>query len=124
MFEVFVSQKFRASHAIRAGSGEFEPVHVHDWKVDVTVMGRDLDASGCVVDFAILQKHLRSIISAWDGKALNELGMFLDTPPSTEFLAKCLYDQLEAVLADEGIRLKKVTVWETENCGASFVGDL
>ena len=120
MFEIEVSQKFKASHAIRTTSGEFEPLHTHDWKVSAVVLGRDLDSTGCVVDFAVIQRHLRSILSVWDSKNLNELGMFIDIPPSTEFLAKCLYDQLHAVLEDEGVNLKKVTIWETENCAATY----
>lgn len=120
MFEISVSQKFKASHAIRTTSGEFEPLHTHDWRVDSTVTGRDLDATGCIVDFALIQRHLRSVLSTWDGKNLNELSMFLDVPPSTEFLAKCLFDQLESILSEEGVRLKKVTVWETDNCSASY----
>lgn len=122
MFEIFVSQKFTANHSIRTTSGEFEPSHTHEWKVDAVVVGRDMDASGCVIDFAIVQRHLRSILSTWDNKNLNELGMFLDVPPSTEYLAKCLFDQLQSILAEEGVTLKKVTVWETENCSASFLG--
>lgn len=123
MFEITVSQRFKASHAIRTISGDFEPNHIHDWRVDVTVGGRNLDSSGCVVDFALVQRYLRACLSAWDGKNLNELGMFLDIPPSTEFLAKCLYDQLFAVLAEEGISLKKATIWETENCSAAYVAE-
>lgn len=122
MFEISVTQHFKAGHAIRATSGEFEPMHAHDWKVEAVAVGRELDTNGCVIDFAVIQRHLRSIISTWDNKNLNELGMFLDIPPSTEFLAKCLYDQLQSILQDDGITLKKVTVWETENCAASFVG--
>jgi len=122
MFEIIVTQHFKASHAIRALSGELEPSHAHDWQAEAVVVGRELDASGCVVDFALIQRHLRSITSTWDGKNLNELGMFLDIPPSTEYLAKCLFDQLQSILAEEGVTLKKITVWETENCGAAFLG--
>lgn len=122
MFELTVSQKIKAAHAIRTTSGEFEPLHTHEWKIDAVVVGRELDATGCVADFALIQRRLRSCLSAWDGKNLNELGMFLDIPPSTEFLARCLFDQLQSVLQEEGVTLKKVTVWETENCAASFIG--
>lgn len=122
MFEISVSQFFKASHAIRTTSGEFEPVHAHDWKVDAVVVGRDMDATGCVIDFAVVQRHLRSCLSGWDNKNLNELGMFLDIPPSTEYLAKCLFDQLQSILAEEGVTLKKVTIWETDNCSAAFLG--
>jgi 6-pyruvoyltetrahydropterin/6-carboxytetrahydropterin synthase len=122
MFEISVTQHFKASHAIRTMSGEFEPLHLHEWKVDAVVGGGQLDSTGCVVDFAIIQRHLRSCLSAWDGKALNELGMFLDTPPSTEFLAKCLFDQLEAELKEEGVNLRRVTIWETDNCSATYIG--
>lgn len=121
MFEISVSQNFKASHAVRATSGEFEPMHTHDWRVVATVIGRNLDATGCVVDFAVIQRHLRSVLSTWDDKNLNELSMFLDTPPSTEFLTKCLFDQLEAILIEEGITLKRVTIWETDNCCAAYV---
>ncbi len=123
MFEITVSQRFNASHALRAISGEFEPVHAHDWKVVTTVAGVDLDATGCIVDFALVQRHLRACLSAWDGKNLNELGMFLDMPPSTEFLAKCLFDQLDSILRDEGVTLKRVTIYETDHCSAAFARD-
>lgn len=123
MFEATVSQIFKASHAVRTVSGEFEPVHLHDWKVVVTVAGTHLDATGCIIDFAIVQRHLRACLSAWDGKNLNELGMFIDTPPSTEFLAKCLFDQLDSILKEEGVILKRVTIWETDHCSAAFTRD-
>jgi len=122
MFEISVTQHFKASHAVLAMSGEFEPLHMHEWKADAVVAGSELDASGCVVDFAVIQRHLRACLSAWDGKVLNELGMFLDIPPSTEFLAKCLFDQLEAVLKEEGVNLKRVTIWETGSCSATYIG--
>ena len=120
MFEITVSQRFTASHAILQMNGEMESQHTHDWKVELTVVGPELDAAGCVVDFALIQKYLRNSLTSWDGKVLNDLSIFLDVPPSTEYLAKCLFDQLEGALQEEGVTLKKVKIWETENCSAAF----
>ncbi len=120
MYEITVSQRFNASHAILQMNGEMEPQHTHDWKVEVTVSGGELDAAGCVVDFALVQKYLRASLAAWDGKVLNDLGIFFEVPPSTEYLAKCLFDQLEGALQEEGVNLKAVKIWETENCSAAF----
>lgn len=120
MFEVIVSQRFRASHAIRTVSGEYEPLHTHDWRVELTIQGGELDASGCMVDFALVQRQLREVLNAWSDKNLNELDVFLDTLPSTEHMAKCLFEQFEPVLHEEGVELKRVAVWETDNCGAAY----
>lgn len=123
MFEVTASQSFKASHAIRTLSGDLEPTHEHDWRIVVTVLGSSLDSNGCVIDFAVIQRHVRSCLENWEGKDLNTLGIFMDMPPSTEFLAKCLFDQLDPLMSEDGYTLKRVTIWETDNCSAAFVRD-
>ena len=51
MFEVSVEQTFAAGHALRNYKGKCENVHGHNYRVQVTVEGPELDATGLLVDF-------------------------------------------------------------------------
>ena len=56
MFEVSVEQTFAAGHALRNYQGKCENVHGHNYRVQVTLEGEELDAIGLLVDFVDVKK--------------------------------------------------------------------
>ena len=77
MFEVAVEHTFAAGHALRHYRGKCENVHGHNYKVQVTVRGDELDSIGMLADFVQLKKYLRDTCEPMDHVFLNEM------PPST-----------------------------------------
>jgi 6-pyruvoyltetrahydropterin/6-carboxytetrahydropterin synthase len=120
MFEVSVEYTFAAGHALRNYKGKCENVHGHNYRVRVTVEGERLNGAGLLVDFADLKAGIRSLVDRFDHQFLNDLEPFDRINPSAENLAKYLSDAVGAQLGGRGVRLRAVTVWETDTSSATF----
>ncbi|MCL2304969.1 MAG: 6-carboxytetrahydropterin synthase [Planctomycetaceae bacterium] len=63
------SLKFTALHGIRYGTGEYEPLHEHTFRVVAGISG-PLNAAGYIVDFHVVEKSLREILDLLEKKTL------------------------------------------------------
>jgi len=120
MFEVTIKKSFCAAHLLNNIGGYCEHLHGHNFIVEVTTIGEELNSAGILVDFRELKKFLDEIMDALDHKYLNETPAFCDTNPSAENIAKYIYEQMSNKLQLADVSVKKVTVWESENAKASF----
>ncbi len=116
MFEVKVKNSFAAAHHLLNYNGECENQHGHNWIVEVTLRGENLDKSGILMDFKVLKRELRTVLDKLDHKDLNELPQFKDLSPSSETIAKYIYGELKQNLP----QLCSVAVSETENSTALY----
>lgn len=106
-----VKRKFNAAHFLTDYHGSPEPLHGHTWEVEVYIEAHELDKGGMGIDFVEIDRFLQETLP--DYKLLNEVFEF---SPSAENVARWLY----GVLKDRYPALRKVVVWETENCGAEY----
>lgn len=116
MFEVKVKKSFAAAHHLLNYNGECENQHGHNWIVEVILRGENLDKSGILVDFKALKKELSEVLEKLDHKDLNELPCFKDVSPSSETIARYIYNELKQTLP----QLSSVAVSETENSTALY----
>ena len=122
MFELRVVTRFAAAHRLTMVGEKCENLHGHNWKIEVYVQGRDLDQGGVLVDFGIVKHHVRSLMETLDHKFLNELDYFQNgTPPSSENIARYVADGLSDRLDIPGIRVSRVTAWESEDASATYM---
>jgi 6-pyruvoyltetrahydropterin/6-carboxytetrahydropterin synthase len=122
MFELRVVTRFAAAHRLTMVGEKCENLHGHNWKIEVYVQGRDLDQGGVLVDFGIVKRHVRSLMETLDHKFLNELDYFQNgTPPSSENIARYVADSLADRLEIPGIRVSRVTAWESEDASATYL---
>jgi 6-pyruvoyltetrahydropterin/6-carboxytetrahydropterin synthase len=121
-YELLVVSEFSAAHRVRMSSGELEPVHEHDWRVELCIEGRALDDNGLLVDFEMLRFELCRITDEWNGQDLNDLPAFSDGCPSTELIARTVHDRLSPRLPSQ-VKITSVRIWETSRCAAAFVPD-
>jgi 6-pyruvoyl tetrahydropterin synthase/QueD family protein len=56
MFEVTVDDSFAAGHYLRNYKGKCENPHGHNYKVRVTLAGKELDKAGLLLDFKDLRE--------------------------------------------------------------------
>lgn len=119
MYNLIVETSFAAAHNIRGYKGKCEKVHGHNWKVQVVLASEKLDSLGMVIDFKDVKETTHKILSRFDHTYLNELDEFAKENPTTENLARILYNELTKKLPS-AITVSKVTAWESENCGASY----
>ncbi len=113
---------FCAAHQLKGYRGKCEGMHGHNFKVELTVEGKKLDRIGLLVDFQELKKRLTEILEEMDHKVLNQLPAFAKSNPSSENIARYLFGIFSGKLP-QGIRLKEVLVWESENAAASYLPD-
>jgi len=121
MYEVCVEETFAAGHALRNYHGKCENVHGHNYRLQVTLQGAELDATGLLVDFVELKKIIRGAVERLDHQFLNDLPPFDILNPSAENIAKYFYDRISAgVPAGVPARVEEVRVWETNVASASY----
>jgi 6-pyruvoyltetrahydropterin/6-carboxytetrahydropterin synthase len=124
MFEVTVEQTFAAGHALREYKGKCENVHGHNYRVQITVEGEELNRIGLLVDFVDLKRAVREVIAILDHQFINDLEPFTILNPSAENLAKYFYEEVSSRidLAASGVpvRIAQVKIWETDTSIAVY----
>jgi len=113
MYDVVVEQEISSAHQLRGYQGKCENFHGHNWKIRLEVTRDCVDEIGLAVDFAELKKILNSVLEKYDHVMLNELPEFSQTNPTSENLARIVFQQCKEALADFQIKMKAVTVWES-----------
>lgn len=121
MFEVTVEETFAAGHALRNYRGKCENVHGHNYRVQMTFRGTELDQAGLLVDFLVVKKLMQTVVDRLDHQFLNDLAPFDQINPSAENIAKYFYDEVSAGLDSAGAaQLGQVRVWETDVTSAIY----
>lgn len=120
MYTITVRSEFNSAHRLRDYHGKCEDLHGHNWSVEVSASGLQLDHTGMVVDFTKLKKDLADILDELDHKFLNDLDYFKKINPTSENIAKWIYDNLKSSCQKYNINLAKVTVWETSSSSACY----
>lgn len=123
MYELTVETSFSAAHQLRGYQGKCERVHGHNWKVHAHVVSGSLDDTDLVMDFHELKRLANETVSMLDHSFLNELFPFTEKNPSSENIAKWIFDSLKKKLPDGGVRLTAVTVWESDTASATYYED-
>ncbi len=120
MYEVKIVTQFAAAHRLENFYGKCESLHGHNWKVEVFLAGKRLDEAGLLMDFGVLKARTKEVLEEVDHKYLNELPAFQDRNPSSENLARYLFERLGAMLNREGAKIQRVNVWESDTSCASY----
>lgn len=120
MFELMIETLFSAAHQLRGYKGECEKLHGHNWKVQVYVLAEKLNEIDISIDFHTLKEVAEEVIAPLDHGMLNEIFPFTEKNPSSENIAKWIFDSLKKRLDNENINLSAVTVWESETASATY----
>jgi len=117
MYNIKADAEFSSAHNLReCYKGKCEDLHGHNWKVEAVVEREGLDKAGMVFDFKFLKTELKAVLEKLDHKYLNEIAYFQQVNPTSENIAKYIYDSLKQSIPE----LKSVTVWESENSSATY----
>ena len=122
MYELKIVTQFGAAHRIRDIGGKCEDLHGHNWKIEVYVRGEELGKDGLVIDFKVIKRATKEIIDRLDHKFLNELEEFKDINPSSENIARLIYEVLARELDSDKIKVSRVAAWESDSACAAYLG--
>ena len=116
MFEVSVKESFSGAHRLKGYRGKCESLHGHNWKIEAAAESETLDKTGMVMDFKLIKSELNKILEKLDHKYLNKLKPFDKTNPTSENIARFIYEALKRKVAG----LKSITVWENPTSSATY----
>jgi len=123
MYELKIITQFAAAHRLENFYGKCEALHGHNWKVEVFLAGDRLDKAGLLMDFGQIKARTNALLEEIDHKYLNELEAFREQNPSSENLARYLFERLATALNRDGVRVFRVNVWESDSSCASYFQD-
>ena len=133
MYRVTREIHFCYGHRLLQYDGKCKNLHGHNGKAVITLEADKLDSLGMVVDFGKLKETVGKWIDATldhrmilhrDDPVLpyllsqGEPIHVVDTNPTAENIAKLIYDHAR----QQGFPVTEVTLWETENCFATYTG--
>jgi len=121
VYELKVISDFAAAHNLRNFRGKCEQLHGHNWKIEVVLRGTELNESGVVVDFGEVKETTRRLLSEIDHKYLNDHPYFAIHNPSSENIARYLFERLGEQLDDDNRWIYSVTAWESGDACATYV---
>jgi 6-pyruvoyltetrahydropterin/6-carboxytetrahydropterin synthase len=121
MYKLMIETSFASAHQLRGYKGKCENLHGHNWKVQAYVTADKLNEVDIAIDFHDLKKITNEIVDQLDHKFLNDVFPFTEKNPSSENIARWIFDSLKKGLASyENIRVSAVTVWESETASAIY----
>jgi 6-pyruvoyltetrahydropterin/6-carboxytetrahydropterin synthase len=118
-----VVSDFASAHTLRDYPGACSRMHGHNWKVEAEVEASQLDKVGMAIDFKAIREQVRKLTDTLDHRYLNEIAPFDEINPTAENIAAFIFNGLAAALNNERIRVKAITLWETERACVRFTDE-
>lgn len=120
IYELYIETHFSAAHALKGYPGDCARLHGHNWIIRVYVRCRRLNDIGIGLDFRVIKNHVREVLQALDHANISELPQFCQMNPSSENIARYLFEELGKRINTEGIAVSKIQVSETPNAGVVY----
>ncbi len=121
MYEIKIVRFFSAAHFLKDYHGKCEALHGHNWKVEVMIRREGLGDGNMAFDFSQLKRATDEILDTLDHKNLNDLPYFSDQNPSSEVIARYIFESLEKRLAKEPVTIYRVNAWESRDSCAGYM---
>ncbi len=112
-YQISTDVFFNARHSV-SFSGRAGPEHTHSFRLQATCQTQGLDREDqVVIGYHILRQKTTLVANAYNNHLLNTLPPFRQLQPTTEVLTAILFQQIDRLLADLGLALMSVTLWES-----------
>jgi 6-pyruvoyltetrahydropterin/6-carboxytetrahydropterin synthase len=123
LYELIVERSFSAAHCLTEYEGACARLHGHNYRVECSVVGEALQPNGMLLDFGDLKGLCDEILGEMDHRYLNDLPCFQGQNPTSENIARLIFQRLSAALSDARLRVGYVRVWETPAQSAVYRED-
>jgi len=118
VFKLTVAGDMASAHFLPGYDGPCKDLHGHTWKIEVTVQSETLDGIGMVADFKVMKSKLKEFLKPLDHVCLNDLDYFKENNPTTENIAKYIYQHFAKTV--KPLTLSKVRVWESDSSSVTY----
>lgn len=123
MFYLSVTDTFSAAHRLCGYQEACSNLHGHNWKVRVCLKTDKLDDIGMAVDFGIIKTILKKILDEFDHAYLNEVAGLKGMNPTSEHLARHIYQKMDKELTDRSAEIYEVEICESERSSVVYRHD-
>lgn len=123
MYKLSVTDSFSAAHRLCGYEGACKNLHGHNWVVRVCIIATELDEIGMALDFGVIKKLLSSVLNPLDHAYLNEVPELAGMNPTSENLAKYIYERMQAQLEGQSARVRSVEICESERSSVVYSND-
>ena len=126
MYTLHVDGAFEAAHRVADYPGKCSRVHGHNWVVEATFTGQELDELGILIDFKTAKQALAAVLEDFDHYYLNEFPPFSEgVNPTAENLARIIFERLaaHAEVRASAAQLSALTVWESPKSSVTYTRD-
>jgi len=120
MYEITVSMDFAAAHRLKNYHGACENLHGHNFTVEATVVCSKLNEAFIGIDFKELKSILKEIVGELDHTYLNDHEYFKKTNPTSEIIAKYIFEKIKEKLNNKNCKPYSVSVFESKNSKATY----
>jgi 6-pyruvoyltetrahydropterin/6-carboxytetrahydropterin synthase len=117
-FTLKIQDHISSAHFLRGYAGKCKELHGHNWKVLVAIKGEKLDSIGMVADFGELKEKLHAFLAGCDHCCLNDIPFFKTNNPTTENIARYIYQEFGNAIAP--LSIAYVEVWESDICSVVY----
>ena len=100
-----------------------KPARTPFFEVKVKVTSSQLDDIGMAFDFSELKRILKAVLSRFDHTNLNETPPFDKNNPSSENIARTVYEAMKIELKDAPVELAAVKVYESPESAVEYSED-
>ena len=97
-YTLHVKHHLSAALQLPQHPGICQHMHGYTYEVEAIIQGGPLDDAGMSLDLHTCHSALKKCLSPFDHTTLNDHVAFKTCPPSTENLARVIYDTLSATL--------------------------
>jgi 6-pyruvoyltetrahydropterin/6-carboxytetrahydropterin synthase len=115
MYIMNVIEKFCGAHKLVGYDGECANIHGHNWKIRLAIACTKIDPIGLTIDFKAAKRKLKKILDEFDHKNLNKLESFSKKNPSSENIAKTIFDLCAIAFDNDNAKVVELQVWESDN---------
>ncbi len=103
------------------GSCYSEHGHGHNYILEAYISGPIDSTTGMVINLMDVDEALKQVSRPLDHKHLNfDIPYFKELVPTTENIARYLYDEIEKALQGQDVRLEKVRLYEGEDLWVDY----
>jgi len=122
MVKLSLKHHFYCSHQLRLSRG-LEPLHSHRWRLKLycSPLSRSKELNSNALN--MLRSYIKEIINPFEGRSIASNSYFRSINPSTENMARFIFDKLEEISPLIGFKPLKVSLWETADSCASWIGE-
>lgn len=121
MYRLALQRRFNAQHFLIGGDWgpENEP-HSHDYRLEVTLEGSELDAHGFLIDLVDFEELMDGLVDSFEGQRLNDQPEFAQLNPSLEHFSRIVAKRVAEQVPSPPVQVVNVRLWENDEAWAWY----